>query len=77
MDSSECRYQKNAAMRSRKTKTMYGGARRNIGKESERMYKTLSVSTQTLGETSPLGLSKLGSMLCSFLRVFGLSIASG
>jgi len=30
----------------------------------------------TLGEISPLGLSKLDSMLGSFLRVLGLSIAA-
>ncbi|MEQ9358305.1 hypothetical protein, partial [Coleofasciculus chthonoplastes] len=32
--------------------------------------------TITLRETSPLGLSKLGSILGGFLRVFGLSIAA-
>ncbi len=58
-------------------KTMYSGARWNMGKERKRMSKALSVSTRTLGEISPLGLSKLSSILGSFLRVFGLSIAIG
>ena len=62
---------------SRKTTTMYRGAHGNVGKEREQDSKTLSVSTLTLGETSPLGLSKLGSILGSIERVFGLSIASG
>jgi len=56
---------------------MYRGAHGNVGKEREQDSKTLSVSTLTLGETSPLGLSKLGSILGSIERVFGLSIASG
>src|SRR4028118_860114 len=76
MDSNQCRYQKSAVMRSRQTKTMYGGSRRNMGKERKRMYQTLSVSTRTLRETSPLGLSKLGSTLGSIERVFGLNIAA-
>ena len=33
-------------------------------------------SPLTLGEVSPLGLSKLDLMLSSFLRVFGLSTAA-
>ena len=64
-------------MCSRRTKTAYRGAHGNIEKERKQRFKTLSGSTITLGETSPLGLSKLDEILGSIERVFGLSIASG
>ena len=40
-----------------------------------RAYGNKGSEPLTLGETSPLGLFKLGSKLCSIGRVFGLNIA--
>jgi hypothetical protein len=45
-------------------------------KPYRRAYGNLRSNSRTLGEINPLGLTKLGSILGSIERVFGLSIAA-